>query len=239
MKVYYKPPFGKSAKKLAQAMGLTALRVRGSLSDAEGIAWGTRMPGTLNGEISVGKLYQLDKWADAGLSIVPYSVEKKKDWLPRGSGHYGGSDFEGFGFRPAYYTNPIASDNEYRLHVFRYKGKRGNPANYMVARVGWKVNEEPEKNTSAQGVPIRSRQFGWRIKYYNDNNCMAWVGRHQKVDLLARWAVASLGWDFGAVDILKGESGKHYLLEANSAPGLSDEATLQTYARRLGAIVGR
>lgn len=239
MKVYYKPPFGKSAKKLAAEMGLTPSRVRGTVGDAEGIAWGTRAVGALNGNISVGKLYQLDKWVDADLRTIPYQVEKKEGWLPRGSGHFGGSDFEGFGFRPSYYTKPIKSKAEYRLHVFRYKGKAGNPSNYMVARVGWKVNEHPEQNTSAEGVPIRSRQFGWRIHYYNDNNCMAWVGEHKKADLLARWAVASLGWDFGAVDVLKGEDGKYYLLEANSAPGLSDDATLKVYARRLGAIVGR
>lgn len=259
MTVYYRSPFGKSAKKLAGALGMDYRRLRpgsrprcrincsGGCIDCSpedhpvsNVAWGAPdVEGSLNGGIRCGKLHQLQVWNDAELRTVPFSTERHDGWLARGVNHFGGNDFNGHVSTVAYYTKPIPSSVEYRMHVFRYKNTRGNPANYMTARVGWKVNEEPEKNRESCGVPIRSRQFGWKLKYYNASNTVDFVRRHPNADLLARWAIATLDWDFGAIDMIKGQDGRYYLLEANSAPGLSDQATLNCYAHRINAILGR
>ena len=46
-------------------------------------------------------------------------------------------------------------------------------------------------------------------------------------------AVASLGMDFGAVDIIK-DGGGFYVLEVNSAPGISDNSnTLDAYVQAM------
>jgi glutathione synthase/RimK-type ligase-like ATP-grasp enzyme len=82
-------------------------------------------------------------------------------------------------------------------------------------------------NRIVEGVPIRSRQYGWKLNYYSQTNYPNALP--QGLDLLARWAMAALGWDFGAVDVIKTHEGKYVLIEANSAPSLRDEATCAAY----------
>jgi hypothetical protein len=84
--------------------------------------------------------------------------------------------------------------------------------------------------------------MGWTIRYYNINE--PWLHKLPKsmdvVDVYdhACWALMSLGWDMGAIDVLEDWDGKAWVLEANSCPGLNDENTAKVYLdyieRRMG-----
>lgn len=54
----------------------------------------------------------------------------------------------------------------------------------------------------------------------------------------ATHAVAALGLDFGAVDVMVTTSGGIYVLEVNTAPGLKSPAVIEFYAKNLAAGVG-
>jgi glutathione synthase/RimK-type ligase-like ATP-grasp enzyme len=81
-----------------------------------------------------------------------------------------------------------------------------------------------------EGVQIKSRQYGWTLRYYSNSNLSNSLPYN--LGLLCRWAIASLGWDFGAVDVLK-VNDRFVLVELNSCPGLLDSETANAYA---GAI---
>jgi glutathione synthase/RimK-type ligase-like ATP-grasp enzyme len=85
-----------------------------------------------------------------------------------------------------------------------------------------------------EGVPIRSRQYGWKLLYYSKQNFRNHLP--QELDLLARWGLASIGWDFGALDVLK-SNGRYVLVEVNSCPSLRDEATCSAYAEAFKEIM--
>jgi len=195
------------------------------------ISWGSRSSSALNGNISVNKLGHLKTWSEAGLSTLTFSEQPVDGWFPRSGTSYGGGDFEGHLFRPSYYTKPIPSRKEYRLHVVR-NGRLGDPAGYKVIRAGWKSNVDPDSNRIIEGIPIRSRQFGWRLQYYArvEGNIAP------SLDLLCRWAIASIGWDFGAVDVIW-DGSRHILLEANSCPGLRDDNTCKAYVQALRGMI--
>jgi hypothetical protein len=103
----------------------------------------------------------------------------------------------------------IPSVAEFRQHIFNGK----------AIRVGRKIQVDV-----ALGGPllVRSRRRGWHIQYQG-------VDAPEGLRTLAKEAVASLGYLFGAVDILQGVDGQLYVLEVNSAPALTDAGTLAAY----------
>lgn len=228
----YGPGFGRSAKLLAASAGLQPIRIGSRFQPRELpiLSWGTRSATqSLNGQICVNKLSQLKLWTDASLKTLTFALTPQPNYLPRTGTSYGGKDFDGRRIlTPRYWTKPLQSDAEYRVHLFRAKGKpRGSPSSYKVIRFGYKVNESPSLNREVCGIPIRSRQFGWKIKYFGQER----IQRNLPSDLslLARWAIATIGWDFGAIDVLH-VGDQWVLLEANSCPGLLDENTAKAYA---------
>lgn len=117
------------------------------------------------------------------------------------------------------YTKFIPKTAEFRVHVFQ-----GQVIDYI----------EKKKKLADQ----RPANFN---KYISSINC-GWVFQRTNIlDLpevrqLAIKAVAALGLDFGAVDIVYCD-GLPYVLEVNTAPGLSGE-TLQKYANAFRRFMG-
>lgn len=108
----------------------------------------------------------------------------------------------------------IATASEYRVHVF----------DKAVLRV-------QEKRPNGDGEPdpdIRSASRGWGLRARNDLFDDADLTRP------AIRAVEALGLHFGAVDILRGIDGNHYVIEVNTAPGLNNNG-IALYA---DALVG-
>ena len=235
----YRSPYGKSGKRLAYALGLTPLRDFNRRLPSDGsvrISWAAHCPESLNGEINWSKLNQLQQWNEAGLTTLNHSLQPNPTWLGRSGSSHGGGDFLGFLTRPTYWTKPVTDvTREWRVHVCRKPGTRaGTPSSYQVIRLGYKVNEDPSLNKLVAGVQIRSRQFGWKIKYLN----LRELANRKDLSLLSRWSLSTIGWDFGAVDVLETGDGRYHLLEANSAPGLLDDKTLEAYRAALEGFIG-
>lgn len=233
-------PFGLSAKRLAASLGLSAVRNLPTRSTEVKVAWGApdAPSSALNGGIRVGKLHQLKTWAEASLSTLTTSTSPRTGWLHRSGNSFGGRDFSRtLPSSSGYWTKPVENViNEYRVHVIRKPGStKRTPQNYSVVRLGRKINVEPQLNKIVNDVQIRSRQFGWRLEYFGSS--MRRV-LSEDLSLQCRWAIATLGWDFGAIDVLETEDGKYVLLEANSAPSLRDDNTLKAYADAIKEIIG-
>lgn len=103
----------------------------------------------------------------------------------------------------------ITKAHEYRVHV--------------VAGEVIDVQEKRRRtDTEVSSDKIRSHSNGWVF-------CRGGVEVSDRVKEAAVFVVNSLGLDFGAVDIMTLSNGSPFVLEVNSAPGLS-ETTAQKYA---------
>lgn len=108
-----------------------------------------------------------------------------------------------------YFTKLVASDTEYRVWVYRKR----------VLTVYEKRLTEPKKNTGFG----RNRRHGWTFHRLPSEQIPEAIRR------VSIAAVAALGLDFGAVDVLGKWIDRDHtnvtptVLEVNTAPGVSDE----------------
>lgn len=141
------------------------------------------------------------------------TLKNKEGWLPRTLGkelaHFDGGDLLQPPKNPDYWVEKQDFKFEYRLHVFPEK-LGGPPA--VGIRFGMK---EPFKDDHHPW--IRSYQAGWTLVHGAEVS----ADRTKEMDTAAIAAVASLGLDFGAVDLAVDGKGKVWVLEVNTAPGLS------------------
>ena len=113
------------------------------------------------------------------------------------------------------YTKYKKKKNEYRVHVFL-----GTVLDVQEKR------RDREAELDAEQSLIRNHQNGWVF-------CREDVNRTGALDQIAIDAVRALGLDFGAVDIIYNQrEDKYYVLEVNTAPGLSG-TTLDKYVEAL------
>ena len=115
------------------------------------------------------------------------------------------------------YTVGIPIRGEYRVHVLGDK----------VIDVAKKRRRTTEQEAGNVNELVRNLAGGW---VFCHNNITCPDGLH---DLTIK-AVNTLGLDFGAVDIIEeSHTGKLYVLEVNSAPGLSSPTTLNAYVNAI------
>ena len=111
------------------------------------------------------------------------------------------------------YTKYIKKKEEYRVHVIH--GEVVDTQRKMRCR------DVPDEDVNWQ---VRNHSNGFIFGRED-------VSDHPVRDLIAKQAVASLGLDFGAVDVIYNErSDKYYVLEVNTAPGLVG-TTLEIYTQ--------
>jgi hypothetical protein len=107
----------------------------------------------------------------------------------------------------------LIKKREYRVHSFRGEVIR--------------VQHKRRKRGIEQDGAIRSLANGWVFcKVHQDDWCTLPEGL---LDLGNR-AVSALGLDFGAADIIQDKHGKLYVLEVNTAPGLTSDDGVAVYA---------
>lgn len=125
------------------------------------------------------------------------------------------------------YVKYIRKEKEYRLHVF--KGR--------CIFIQQKKAKEGFNRTADQSL-IRSHGNGFvfaenEVEFPNENV------KTQTIDQATK-AVAALGLDFGAVDvILSKKDNVPYVLEVNTAPGLESTALKQAYSGAILNELGR
>jgi len=113
-----------------------------------------------------------------------------------------------------YFVEYIPTDLEYRMHV--------------VDGEVIQVHEKRLRSEASNHPFIRNAETGWVFVEPREG---------APPDNIATDAVGAMGMDFGAVDVIRGEDGEHYVLEVNSAPSL-DEANLRRYGDRFAEMVG-
>lgn len=181
------------------------------------VSWGRQSGSAINGGPKVSNYDQLGKFREAGLSTPDFTrVEPTTDrdlWIGRKDSHTRGRDIkfprQTRGFRESdYYVKliPLPSE-EWRLTVAFGK---------TIAR-GKKI---PGPNGSPTEL-IRNRSHNWVLDHR--------VDPPKGLRDAAKRACASLGYDFGAVDIIA-KDGTFYVLEVNKAPGL-DNYTAEAYVK--------
>ena len=119
------------------------------------------------------------------------------------------------------YTKGIPISRELRVHVFN-----GSVIHYaQKKRMG---SERLETEGLTLDEEIRNTKGGWIF-------AVEGISIPDEAKEAAIEAVSSLGLDFGAVDLIITEgSGQSYVLEVNSAPGITeDSSTLRAYVNAL------
>jgi glutathione synthase/RimK-type ligase-like ATP-grasp enzyme len=108
------------------------------------------------------------------------------------------------------YVKYVKKQKEFRIHV----GKGG----VIIAE---------QQKVKRSGTEILS----WRIR----NHANGFIYQRQRIDVplvvrsVAQSCLAATGLDFGAVDVIYTKGGKAFVLEVNTAPGLSG-STIEDYA---------
>jgi carbamoylphosphate synthase large subunit len=128
----------------------------------------------------------------------------------------------------------IPSTREYRVHTFIKKKYRESTErkseNYVSVKISEKVWQGKAKPSTSK--PQKNHEFGWTFLGAQNR-------REEELDVVrhaAKQAIAALGLDFGAVDVMyRIRSKQPYVLEVNSTPSLSDEqaTTCEVYANRI------
>jgi len=236
MFVLYHPRSRPSGRALAQALGADCgLRTR--RVPLQIVRWGTARQPEADDEIScvlnradavaraANKYRSLEVMRAAGVSVPRFarSAEAMRDWpdevrMGRSDHHSQGSDIrvlpcddEPDFTQSDYYTLFIPTKREYRIHVFRDK----------IIRVQGKYLDFPD-----QAHPyIRNYEHGYRFRQ------PSLTLRPARLEAAIE-AVKALGLDFGAVDLIIGEDGNHYVLEVNTAPKCSP-LTLSAYVEAI------
>lgn len=131
----------------------------------------------------------------------------------------------------------IPGAREYRVHVFVKTGHMDKPSeerkpeHFISAKISEKVWEGRGKAPEKDQLQ-KNHAFGWTFLGPQDRD----EGELGVVRHTAKVAMASLGLDFGAVDIMfRLRNKRPFTLEINSTPSLADEQadTCQRYAARL------
>lgn len=238
MKLYAYNQGSKSAKALAEALGIKRLKREGAPIQIRGglINWGCSAfqrkivhDGVLNSPDCVAVATNKLKTFNAlkGSVAIPEfteSAEEAKKWLAGGvkvverhklTGHSG----EGVRIveqeqelqNAPLYVKYINKKEEYRLHVFRDRV-------FFIQR-------------KARNKDIPDDKVNWQVR----NHGNGFIFAHKDVDVPdaakkeAITAIKELGLDFGAVDIIYNEKqNKYYVLEVNTACGL-EGTTLEKY----------
>lgn len=126
------------------------------------------------------------------------------------------------------YTKAVSNNGEYRVHVFQ-----GDVIHYQkkCRRVerdeDGEVIERDEPNEEQSSV--RNLSSGWVYRSQD-------LEHLERVEQLAIRAIAALGLDFGAVDIINDNNRNVYVLEVNTAVGLGNQQTLEAYVNSFNSI---
>lgn len=188
------------------------------------LRWGgSQVPGAINGNVHLlNGLEQLQTLRDARVSIPEFTNTCPHDahrvmWLGRKLNHTQGKDIITSGRRfkeRDFWVKYVPAIAEWRIHILNGKSiARGKKV--------W-VGQGSEPTT----IPIiRSRRLGWHLDHTPDPP--------NHIREAARAAVAAVGYDLGAVDVLDLGGNQACVLEVNSRPAIRDPYTIAQYSKAL------
>lgn len=151
----------------------------------------------------------------SGDGIVVYANEEPADL---GNVNYSSNDVER---SPLYTKGLMGRHREFRLHVFK---DTVIFVQLKKRRSGWRENENYSN-------VVRNHGNGWIYA-----SAPATTQPNEAAIRNAIQAVTALGLDFGAVDVMTNGS-EAYVLEVNTAPGLSGTTTREKYVNAISAWI--
>lgn len=237
----------KSGKELARNLGCKRIRLEGSRyrprSNRLVINWGRSTP-FVGGEralnhpdavhLASDKLLALIALQNAGVRVPPFSTGTGAAYRMIHEGHkvvcrtlLRANSGRGIVLannpseivEAPLYTQYIPKTHEYRVHVF--KGE--------VLDVQRKMRDRD----------VEDEDVNWQIRNHSNGFIFGREGVSLPESALSmcKQAVDALGLDFGAVDLIYNErQDKYYVLEVNTAPGLTG-TTLQVYTDAINALI--
>lgn len=134
----------------------------------------------------------------------------------------------------------IPNTREYRVHTFVKARALGQEERTADDYVSIKISEKVWQGEGAPGPnePQKNHEFGWTFLGQQNR-------REEELDVVrhaAKEAIAALGMDFGAVDVMyRVRTKQPFVLEVNSTPSLADEQanTCDVYANRILKTIGK
>lgn len=213
-----------------------AERLRGS---AVRLRWGgPQVANAINGQCHLlDGLAQLRALRDVGIACPDFTTDLREAqaWqragavvLARKANHTQGKDILVLGERVRGRRLPEDSDfwvrytpalSEWRFHIL-------NGSSIARATKVWAGQGQAPTDPGSSPV-VRSRRLGWHMAHDIDPP--------KGLREAAKRAVAAVGYDLGAVDLLLTRQGP-MVLEVNSRPAIRDNYTLDRYAIALGAL---
>lgn len=250
--VYSHNPHSEGAKELAKALGVKRVKhgnslFKGGLNKAI-INWGSgrlpdqvaacgkiyNMPNAIINASNKLKSFELFKEADVSIPQFFKTKEAASEYLEGNpgksvvartvlNGHSGAGivicdDVGGLVDAPLY-TEYVKKQQEYRYHVF--------------------AGEVVDIQRKARKREVPDEAVNWQVRNLDGGFIFAREGvvASPVASEEAIKAVAALGLDFGAVDLIYRErDDKYFVLEVNSAPGLAG-TTLEGYAKRFKEVL--
>lgn len=222
-----------TGRKLAAVFGLPVRR-RDPLHGSQiALRWGTAerplIPSVIQPAAAIAragnKLAALQIMQAAGIPVPEFTTVQPINgtWLGRRLRGMGGQDIvvqpEGqitYGFAESdFWTKYIPNRREYRIHVVGGE----------VVRVQGKYLDFPQQHSNPH---IKNYSQGYRFRTPERQL------HRNRIDA-AKNAIAALGLDFGAVDLLVSERGDPFVLEVNTAPKLAPR-TARQYASALVSL---
>lgn len=185
-----------------------------------------------NVALATNKLQSFYKWCESGISIPPFTtdINVAKYWIENGKRVFARQQLAAHSGRgivvmetpeelvsAPLYTQYIKKKWEFRVHVFQ-----GQVIDYAQKR--------QRQGFEGGNKYIRNLANGWVF-------CRENIDHFDDVKELAVKATAALGLDFAAIDAIRTESGKVYILEANTAAGL-EGTTLERYISTISTLIG-
>lgn len=200
------------------------------------LRWGgPQVAGAINGQVQLlDGLQQLQILQTKGIIVPTFSTQSavceqlEGLWLARKRNHTQGKDIIPCTLRGVqrvkgrrnwrdsdFFIKYIPAVREWRFHILNGQS---------IAR-GLKVivDNYPHAQAVAEFTHpiIRSRRLGWHMEHTTVPS--------KVVRAAAKAAVAAVGYDLGAVDLLELADGSACVLEVNSRPAIRDEYTLTAY----------
>lgn len=244
MLIYPYNPNSESAKALAAALGLKRAKHEGKEIKKNVINWGaSKIDRPITGNIinrpeavakAANKLTTLKILKEKGVNtpLFTESFEEASSWIKEGrtvvartklNAHSGegivivDSDSGEELPEAKLYTMYVPKTEEYRIHIM------GNPRKAIFI----------QRKARSKDVP--DEKVNWKVR----NHQNGFIYAHKDIDedalkpaiIQAKEAVTALGLHFGAVDLIfNKKQGKYFVLEVNTACGLSGE-TINAYAK--------
>lgn len=173
--------------------------------------------------VSVNKLEALQRLQEAGVPVPDFSTSKPK--LKKGDIWFARTVLRGSGGEGIKVIRPKDTIPEAPLYVKYVKKSREFRVHVVNGQAIFSQEKKRERDFSQSEDQklIRNRDNGWVF-------CLVHEEPPAGVKDAAVACVAGLGLDFGAVDIvLDRATGKPYVLELNSAPGLESPTLIEAY----------